>query len=709
MPPEALTRSSDVVRWFLRMERYFRAADVPDNRRAAMLQYHMDEAMGDVLSVLEVEETDDYGKLKSTLFRVFGVNNSEEGYMKEFINRHQRENESLRDQADGILLQQFQAGIRQDMTKFTILRSAPVSFEKAVKIVAREELMINQVSATTASASVVTTAADVKKETSGYEGETGSAAAIHAEHIRDKLTMKVKVQLEGEITRTTRTKAVSQRRRPQRSDRFTCWTCGQLGHFSQDCLSHSGSQLGRDEPQSRWRFHWADLNARCWLIWGGHDPCSRGGYEGIEGFKASNGDCSWRHGESSAHGLMSQGRFPSVPARFSILFNNPIAVPPVRMKNANSRSQILVAMEQILPKEQEAGRKYQPTLSAILEQFSDVLGTSDEDLGRMSVIRHAIHTGDAKPVRCSPRRIAYHQRPQVETLLNGMMHRDVIEPSCSPWASPIVLVNKKHGSSRFCDDYRQLKNVTQKNAHPLPRINDTLDDLDFECLVYLDDVTESFSRTAEEHTARLQEVLDRLRKAGMKVKPEKCQLMKRKVAYSGHIISEKDIATVPSKTRAVKEWQAPFLTSCHMATTAAKELIYTTTRNRNLTNRMHENDNHAGMSRLLYEFVLYVMKNPIVEDPLPLQPENYVLKLFLELQLRVKEMGIQSCKTIRSNRLHGFPLRIAGYLMSSIPKRKNLASNLIRRNLFRERLPAPKILLLNVHSVAVRTNNHLEG
>ncbi|KRX34203.1 hypothetical protein T05_11559 [Trichinella murrelli] len=115
------------------------------------------------------------------------------------------------------------------------------------------------------------------------------------------------------------------------------------------------------------------------------------------------------------------------------------------------------------------------------------------------------------------------------------------------------------------------------------------------------------------------------------------------------------------------------------------------------------------MSRLLYEFVLYVMKNPIVEDPLPLQPENYVLKLFLELQLRVKEMGIQSCKTIRSNRLHGFPLRIAGYLMSSIPKRKNLASNLIRRNLFRERLPAPTILLLNVHSVAERTNNHLEG
>ncbi|KRX33622.1 Retrovirus-related Pol polyprotein from transposon 17.6 [Trichinella murrelli] len=77
------------------------------------------------------------------------------------------------------------------------------------------------------------------------------------------------------------------------------------------------------------------------------------------------------------------------------------------------------------------------------------------------------------------------------------------------------------------------------------------------CLVYLEDMTETFCRITKEHTTRLQDVLDHLRKVGLKVKPEKCQLMKRKVAYLGHIISEKGIATDPSKTRAVKEWQAP--------------------------------------------------------------------------------------------------------------------------------------------------------
>ncbi|KRX56874.1 Retrovirus-related Pol polyprotein from transposon 17.6 [Trichinella sp. T9] len=70
------------------------------------------------------------------------------------------------------------------------------------------------------------------------------------------------------------------------------------------------------------------------------------------------------------------------------------------------------------------------------------------------------------------------------------------------------------------------------------------------CLVYLDDVI-VFGKTAEGHTARLREVLCRLREVGLKVKPKKCRLIKRKVAYSGHIISEKGIATDPCKTCAV--------------------------------------------------------------------------------------------------------------------------------------------------------------
>ncbi len=59
------------------------------------------------------------------------------------------------------------------------------------------------------------------------------------------------------------------------------------------------------------------------------------------------------------------------------------------------------------------------------------------------------------------------------------MHKQgLIEPSDSPWASPILLVRKKGGGAwRVCIDYRKFNSVTQKDGYPLPRIEDTLEAL----------------------------------------------------------------------------------------------------------------------------------------------------------------------------------------------------------------------------------------
>ena len=76
------------------------------------------------------------------------------------------------------------------------------------------------------------------------------------------------------------------------------------------------------------------------------------------------------------------------------------------------------------------------------------------------------------------------------------------------------------------------------------------------CIIYLDDII-VFSRTPEEHLHRLKAVISKLRAAGLKLKPTKCDLFKQQINYLGHMVSKERVSTDPDKITADTEWPQP--------------------------------------------------------------------------------------------------------------------------------------------------------
>ena len=72
------------------------------------------------------------------------------------------------------------------------------------------------------------------------------------------------------------------------------------------------------------------------------------------------------------------------------------------------------------------------------------------------------------------------------------------------------------------------------------------------CIIYLDDII-VFSLTPEEHLHRLEAVFNKLKAAGLKLKPSHCDLFKQQINYLGHVVSKEGVSTDPEKIKAVTE------------------------------------------------------------------------------------------------------------------------------------------------------------
>ena len=127
----------------------------------------------------------------------------------------------------------------------------------------------------------------------------------------------------------------------------------------------------------------------------------------------------------------------------------------------------------------EAGLSAEQMKSAVglLQEFQDVFVGKDGKVGYTELVKHKIDTGGTRPIKLPVRRMGPDQRDILNKEMDKIIATEKVVRSKSPWASPVVLVKKKDGSTRLCIDYRALNDVTKKDAYPLPRIDDSLDTL----------------------------------------------------------------------------------------------------------------------------------------------------------------------------------------------------------------------------------------
>lgn len=223
---------------------------------------------------------------------------------------------------------------------------------------------------------------------------------------------------------------------------------------------------------------------------------------------------------------------------------------------------------------------------------------------------------NARPYRYSPQ-----QKTEIEKKIKEMLKTRVITHSSSPFGSPILLVKKKDWAWRFCVDYRQLNSITIKDKHPLPVVDELLDELAGACwftkldlkseyhqikLACTDEFKTTFkthqglyelkvmpfgltnaqatfqsimnrmfeaylrkfvlvfmddiliySKTLEEHIIHIKQVLQILSDNQFYIKASKCEIAKPQLEYLGHLISGNGVATEPSKISAVSAWPIP--------------------------------------------------------------------------------------------------------------------------------------------------------
>ena len=120
-------------------------------------------------------------------------------------------------------------------------------------------------------------------------------------------------------------------------------------------------------------------------------------------------------------------------------------------------------------------KEFKYNVGKLFKEFDIILATKIDELQPTKLLPHTIPlVGDIKPIKQRGYRLSKVQAQALKQEITKLIENGLIEPSNSPWSSPVVLVLKKNKKWRMCVDYRKLNNVTIKDSYALPIIDEIL-------------------------------------------------------------------------------------------------------------------------------------------------------------------------------------------------------------------------------------------
>ena len=125
-----------------------------------------------------------------------------------------------------------------------------------------------------------------------------------------------------------------------------------------------------------------------------------------------------------------------------------------------------------------------PEIVSVLQDYEDVF--PEELPGGLPPKRGIEHQVDLIPGAPLPNRPAYRANPEetkeIQKQVEELLQKGWVRESLSPCSVPVLLVPKKDGGWRMCVDCRAINAITVKYVHPIPRLDDMLDELHGACI-----------------------------------------------------------------------------------------------------------------------------------------------------------------------------------------------------------------------------------